>query len=52
MTFEGAELEALKEGRNTVVIELNPDYVKLASARCASARLPLFADSVNFGEDT
>ena len=48
----GAELEALKEGRNTVVIELNPDYVKLASARCASARLPLFADSVNFGEDT
>ena len=39
-------LVAIEEGRRAVGIELNPDYVKLASARCASARLPLFADSV------
>ena len=41
MTFEGAELEALEEGRNTVVIELNSSYVALAKQRLQTARRPL-----------
>ena len=41
MTFEGAELEALKEGRRVVGIELSPVYVALAEQRLQTARRPL-----------
>ena len=37
MTFEGAELEALEKGRNTVVVELNSAFIAMAEQRLPAA---------------
>ena len=46
MTFEGAELEALEEGRRVVGIELNSAFIAMAEYHLQTARCPLgFEDS-------